>query len=238
MNHYYYLLANLLSVLFPFVLSFDKKVVFYKQWKFLWPGTLITAIFFIIWDHFFTTWQVWTFNPDYILGIYLGNLPVEEILFFFTIPYACVFVYECLNYYVKKEILAKTEPWISYFFISLNIFLVVKFTKQLHTSVTALFIATLLFQLKFVFKSTWLGRFWLAYIVCLIPFLLVNGFLTSLPVFTYHPNMNTGIRINSIPVEDGLYNFLLMLMNIGFFEWFRRKRNAPESKAESLNSNE
>lgn len=238
MNHYYYLLANLLSVLFPFVLSFDKKVAFYKQWKYLWPGTLITGLFFIGWDQLFTTWQIWTFNPEYLLGIYVGVLPVEEILFFFTIPYACTFVYECLNYYIKKDLLQKAEPWFSYLFIVLNIFLIFNFTKQLHTSVTSLFIATLLFQLKLIYKSRWLGRFWLAYLVCLIPFLIVNGILTSLPVFNYHPNMNTGIRIFTIPIEDGFYNFLLMLMNIGFFEWLRRKTKVSPLPIETTRVNE
>ncbi|MFM7727525.1 MAG: lycopene cyclase domain-containing protein, partial [Flavobacteriales bacterium] len=72
-------------------------------------------------------------------------------------------------------------------------------------------------------NPAWLGRFYRSYLVCLIPFLLVNGLLTSLPVVTYNDLENLGIRIHTIPVEDTQYTLLLLLMNVTLFEHFRSK---------------
>src|SRR3712207_5526265 len=104
---YIYLYLNIFTILFPLLRSFDKRVQFYKTWKYLFPAIAINALIFIIWDSIFTHHGVWGFNTDSLLGIYLFNLPLEEILFFITVPYACVFIYECLNVYVKRDLLRK-----------------------------------------------------------------------------------------------------------------------------------
>jgi len=60
-----YLIINGLTILFPFLLSFDKRVHFYKKWRYLFPATVLTALIFIPWDVLFTQWGVWGFNPNY-----------------------------------------------------------------------------------------------------------------------------------------------------------------------------
>jgi lycopene cyclase domain-containing protein len=52
---------------------------------------------------------------------------------------------------------------------------------------------------------------------------VVNGVLTGLPVVIYNNMENSGIRIGTIPVEDFLYNAILLAMNIGLYEWFKLK---------------
>lgn len=64
-----YLLINFLTIIFPLILSFDKKVQFYKKWKFVWPGLMITGLLYLIWDYIFTFNQVWSFNENYIIGV-------------------------------------------------------------------------------------------------------------------------------------------------------------------------
>ena len=90
---------------FPLALSFDRKVAFYKKWKALLPGLLFTAMVFVIWDVWFTREGVWSFNPDYLIGVYILNLPIEEWMFFFVVPFACVFIYECLIAYFQYCVL-------------------------------------------------------------------------------------------------------------------------------------
>ena len=64
----------------PFLLSFDKKVHFYSNWKALFPALLAIGTIFLIWDSYFTTNGVWGFTAEYISGIYIANLPLEEVL--------------------------------------------------------------------------------------------------------------------------------------------------------------
>jgi len=99
--------------------------------------------------------------------------------------------------------------------------------SKLYTSVTFLLTAFFILCHLFIFKSTYLGRFYFAYMFIIIPFIIVNGILTGSmiegEVVWYDNAQNLGIRIFTIPIEDSVYGLLLILMNITLFEWFRNK---------------
>ncbi len=107
MDNWLYIFINLGAISVPFIASFDRRLRFDKQWRFLFPAMLLTMLIFIPWDMLKTSLGVWGFNPKYITGYYIGNLPVEEWMFFIAIPYACLFTYHALNYLVKKDFLGK-----------------------------------------------------------------------------------------------------------------------------------
>ena len=222
---YTYLLINFFTLLFPLALSFDKKVAFYKKWKFLWPGLVITGIVFLFWDVLFTVDGVWSFNPKYTIGINILQLPVEEILFFLTVPFACTFIYACLNYYMKREMDMRLTRIISNVVIILCILVLIFYHHQLYTRVTFTLVAFLVILLQFIYKARWLNRFYMAFLVALVPFYIINGILTSLPVVVYNNAQNMGMRLYTIPVEDHSYLAALLLMNIGFYEYFRAKKS-------------
>ncbi len=220
---YSYLLINFLSVIFPILLSFDGRVRFYKSWKYIWPGLLITGLLFLVWDIFFTVKGVWSFNPNYILGITLFNLPLEEILFFLTIPFSCIFIYACLNYYVKWQIPNRIIRIINNFLIAVSVAILLFFYNRLYTLINFGTLLLLLLFLVYVLKVKWLNRFYLAYFVSLIPFYIVNGILTSIPIVSYNNTENLAVRLGTIPVEDHFYLMSLLLMNIAFFEYYRKR---------------
>jgi len=229
LKQYLYLLLDLLTILFPFIFSFYSKVNFSKKWKYLWIAILIPGVIFILWDELFTQLNVWGFNPEYLTGIYLGSLPLEEVLFFICIPYACVFTFEALNYLVKEDYLARYKRIISLTLIS-GVVIVAAFSlDKWYTATTFIGLATYLIILEFFLNSAFLSRFYFSYIFLLIPFLLVNGILTGSfiegEVVWYNDAENLGIRIGTIPVEDVFYGMLLLLMNVSVFEWLQRKKN-------------
>ncbi len=226
-SHYTYLLLNLVCVLFPFVLSFDKKVAFYKTWKYLFPAILINGVFFILWDILFTAKGVWGFNPDYILGIYIFNLPLEEVLFFLCVPYSCVFIYEVFNAYVKRDVLGGCGQRISVLLSVILLALCIIYYDRLYTLVNAGLCLILLVFATFVIKFKNLGRFYLAYLVSLIPFLICNGILTKLPVVIYNDNENMALRIYTIPVEDVFYCLSLLLIPILLMDYFKSRKENP-----------
>jgi lycopene cyclase domain-containing protein len=221
---YSYLLINFLTVFFPIVLSFDKRVAFFKNWKFVFPGLLITGLLFLFWDYLFTIYGVWSFNADYIIGFHILDLPIEEILFFITVPFACVFVYECLNYYVKPDLLKQFSSPISYFLIVFSILMLILFYDRVYSLITFGLLAVVLIITEFVVKSKIMGRFYLAYLVSLIPFYIVNGLLTSIPIVMYNDAENVAFRVGTIPFEDHFYSLSMLLINILLFEYFRNRK--------------
>ena len=221
---YIYLYLNLFTIFFPFVLSFDKRVQFYKNWPFLFPAIIVNALIFIAWDSTFTRIGVWGFNPDYLLGIYLFGLPLEEILFFITVPYACVFIYETLNAYISKDFLQPFAPAISLGLLLVLVPLGLFFLPRLYTSVTFLALAVMQVVHYWLLKNRVLGRFYVAYFVHLIPFLLVNGVLTAIPIVWYNNNYNLGLRLTTIPIEDTMYSMLMLLLTITVYEYLKRRK--------------
>lgn len=222
-KHYTYLLINFLTIFFPLILSFDKKVRFYTQWKYIFPGLLITGLIFLIWDYIFTLYDVWSFNKEYVIGTWFMNLPLEEILFFITVPFACLFIYECLNAYIKNDILGKYARAITVGFLVLSLVLLTLFFDRVYTLITfgLLALMSVYILLKGEKKA---GRFYLAYFISLIPFYVVNGLLTSIPVVLYNDEENMGVRVGTIPFEDHFYSLAMLLMNMLFFEYFRGKK--------------
>ncbi len=218
-----YLLINFLTIFFPIVLSFDKRVAFFKSWAYVFPGLLITGLLFLFWDYLFTIYGVWSFNPEYIIGFHILDLPIEEILFFITVPFACIFVYECLNYYVKPDLLKRFSSPISYFLIAFSILMLVLFYDRVYPLITFGLLAVVLIITEFVVKSTIMSRFYLAYLVSLIPFYLVNGLLTSIPIVMYNNAEIISFRVGTIPFEDHFYSLSMLLINILLFEYFRKR---------------
>ena len=224
MEKYLYLLINLFTISFPLIRSFEKRIAFVKKWPALFPSILISGAFFIIWDHIFTMMGIWEFNPRYILGIYLFDLPIEEWLFFITVPFACVFIYEVLNYFFPHDVFKKVAGRLTYFLIPFFLIIGLWNLDKWYTSVNFLIAAGMLSIHLFLFEQKFLGKFYLAYLVHLLPFLILNGVLTGAfteeAVVVYNNAENLSLRIFTIPIEDSVYSFTLLLMNITLFEKF------------------
>ena len=223
-----YLFLNLVSVSIPLILSFDRKVHYYKRWKYLFPAIGISLAIFIIWDVIFTHHGVWGFNPLHLTGIEIVNLPLEECLFFVTVPYASVFLYDVFKAYIPRDPFARISRGISFFLIGfLLIFALLNYDK-IYTFITFFFLSIYILVLELVFKVKYMGRFYFAYMFVLIPFLLVNGVLTGSfieeEVVWYNNLENLGVRIFTIPVEDAFYGMLLILMNVSIYEYLQQRK--------------
>lgn len=225
--NYTYLLINIAVVFFPLILSFDKKVHFVSKWKFVLPAVLLTGLIFLIWDVLFTKLNVWSFNPNYILGVNLFGLPFEEILFFLTVPYACIFIYECLNTYFPSNTFQKYSFSLSNLLLGVCVAILFFGYKGWYTLINFGFLFVLLGYVEYVnTKFRFMFRFYRAYLVSLIPFYIVNGFLTAIPIVIYNSKEILGMRIGTIPFEDHFYLMGLLLMNIYLYEFFKSRKSS------------
>lgn len=214
--------------IFPFLFGFIPKPSFYKAMPGVFLANLPVTLLFILWDIWFTHRGVWGFSEHYTLGSGLLGLPMEECLFFIIIPLSCTFIYWSINTVVPKEPLAGMERMISGVLILFFFAVGILNWGHIYTSTTAFLAGFLLIYHMLFIPGGYRGRFYLAYLVTCIPFLIVNGILTGSftesPVVMYHPEAIVGWRVVTVPVEDFSYSFLLLLSNITLFEWLQARR--------------
>ena len=100
-------------------------------------------------------------------------------------------------------------------------FFSVLYSDKLYTLVCFSLTSLSLFILS-LYNPNWIGSFFRTYLVSLIPFLLINGFLTGSftenPIVSYNANHIIGIRIINIPIEDSMYCLLMLLIVIATYE--------------------
>jgi lycopene cyclase domain-containing protein len=94
--------------------------------------------------------------------------------------------------------------------------------ERAYTAMTFLSTGVLLLLFRFVFRVDWLDRMFTTYLFLLLPFFIVNGILTGTglkePIVWYDNEENLAIRILTIPVEDIVYGFELIVITIFGFE--------------------
>ncbi|MCD6020189.1 MAG: rane protein [Bacteroidetes bacterium] len=222
-SHYTYLLLELTFVFLPLALSFHKKIAFYKLWEFLFPAMFTSTVFFISWGMFFTSQGIKRFNPDYISGIYLFNLPLEEVLFFICIPYTCVFIYEVLNVYVKRDVIGTCGTRVSILLSVLSLIACLIFYDRTLTLVNAGICIALILSGTFIYRFRNLGRFYLSFVVSLIPFLIFSGFVSGLPIVSYDNSESMNIRLGTIPLEEIFFCLGLMLSTVLIMDYLKER---------------
>jgi lycopene cyclase domain-containing protein len=214
-----YLLLDIGSLLIPLIFSFHPKLKFYKEWPFVIPAILSSGIFFLFWDIWFTEMGVWGFNEAYLSGTYIWSLPIEEWLFFFCIPYACLFTHHCLKILLADK-LFPSLIWTKRIGLTiiavLFVFLLVFMDKSY--ALSASFLALILTMYAVKKESKEFRKFLVSYAVILLPFVLINGILTGHftadPVVWYNDDENMGMRFLSIPWDDFIYNYSLFLFPV------------------------
>ena len=223
---YLYLLLNLGSISIPLLYSFNKKMNFIKQWKTVFMAIILVAIFFIIWDVIFTKNGIWGFNEAYHLPYKIAGLPIDEMLFFICIPYASIFIHYSLEYFKPKVLLSdKIVNQITYFLLIVTaitlFFNLDKWYTSINYSLLILTLLVALFLAKYILK-----RFYISFVIILVPFLIVNGILTGSfipePVVWYNNTENLGIRLFTIPIEDIGYAFSMLFWVVFLNEQFKK----------------
>lgn len=223
-----YFLLLLITISFPLLRSFEHRVKYYSKWPPLGLAMMCTGIIFISWDVIFTKMGVWGFNDRYLSGIYLIQLPIEEWLFFVCAPFASIFIYENVIYFIKRPfnnfLAHKTFFLVGVFLIALSFI----FFEKAYTFYNFLGCGILLILHAKVFKATYASHFIIGYLIHLVPFLMVNGILTGSfldePIVFYNNADILGIRIGTVPVEDSIYALFLLLLNVSFYEYFKKLR--------------
>ncbi len=218
-----YLLINLFTILIPVSLSFEKNLKFYRNFKPLSVSIFIVGGTYIIWDVIATMRGDWMFNAEYLVGLDIINLPLEEILFFITVPYATIFIYETGKFYLKDRDLNVDKsmfaiPGILFFVVGIS------FLSQYYTVTVMIFSSLFIFTAMILYPQILQSKiYWMWIAFTYIPFFIVNYILTSLPIVLYNPDAIWGIRITTIPFEDFFYSFSMLSLYLLVYLIFKER---------------
>lgn len=233
MIQYTYLLINFFTVIVCFIFSFHPKIRFYRHFGAFIKASLLVGLVFVLWDIWFTKHGVWWFNYQYLIGIKISELPIEEILFFICIPFSCIFTYFCLDKFFKLDWKPDSEKIFVVISSILFLGIALYFQDRIYTFVTFLSASISLLVLYFFLKINWIGKATVIYLILMPGFVTVNGILTGTgldaPIVNYNPEDFIGFRILTIPIEDVFYGYEMILWNLFFFYKFKK----PETEAET-----
>ncbi len=202
-------------------MSFNRNLRFYRKWPFAFASIALVMVPFIIWDSLVTD-SHWWFNEAYTLSLRIAGLPLGEWLFFFTVPFACLFTWESIRHHARNRSNDKLRLIPSLFLVAVPTGTIFWGIGKEYTGLVLIFLGitafldlvlnTNLFRQKDTYK-------FLAILTGLI--LVFNGYLTTRPVVLYDPQYQSDFRILTIPIEDFGYGFSLMLLCVIIYEKLR-----------------
>ena len=98
-----YLALNLFIIAVPLWYTPDKRTAYYRRLPALGFSIAVVSTCYLVWDILVTAQGEWSFNSRYLTGVQIFNIPLEEVLFFITVPYSCLFIYEVVLYATKSS---------------------------------------------------------------------------------------------------------------------------------------
>lgn len=231
MNHFEYLLFN--TVIFGLA-SLSALAAHVATQKVQFPRIIPTCIAFllvslpyIIWDAFVTNWW-WEFSEIYILGTYLGPLPIEEVLFFGVVPWSCLVIWVNLHKNISGAFDAKVDQFLAAFGAILLCYSL--FESWWYSAAIAM--GVVCFALGSAYNYQWL-RQKASVLFLTITFGLTcvfNGYLTARPIVIYNETVKSNLNLGSIPAEDIVYGLILVGATAQVYDYAAKKLKArPES---------
>ena len=220
--NYEYLIFNAIVISGPAFFGSLKCCYIWNHLKPMLIAIAIPAIPFLLWD-MFVTGTHWHFNPEYVSGIKIINLPIEEILFFITVPFACLFTWEMIIRRAKeKQIDLHGLRLLLYLALPAGIYFFSIGKQYTGLTLSFIFIANLVDQ--FLKTNLLFDKRFYFYLLLIVIFTLIfNGYLTWRPVVTYGVEYQLDFRIITIPVEDFFYGISLLWMNTSLCKFLLRK---------------
>jgi lycopene cyclase domain-containing protein len=220
-----YLLLNLLIVIGPLLLSFDQKVRYVKYWKKAFLGIGLVMIPFLVWDAA-VSGSHWHFNEAFTLPFRLLGLPPGEILFFVSVPFACLFIWQIL---VTHQKITLVNNLIFLFLIAgVGCLLGILFMLwgKLYTSIVCFALAFVILMDRMLKTYVLSQRRTVLFLILLTGLIFIfNGYLTARPVVLYESRYLTNLRLWSIPIEDFGYGYALILLCTILFEKLKARFN-------------
>lgn len=218
-----YIFFNLLVLAGPLFFSFDARVRYVRHWPAALLAAAVLLVPFVIWDSL-VTGRHWWFNQRYTSGTFLGVLPLGEWLFFLSVPFASLFIWEILRSYRPARHSPRHSGRFGWIWLGLPIAALLLWLGKEYTALV-IFAFVLMAQADIHFggRVITMANIWPYFAILFGLMLFFNGYLTARPVVLYDPQYQLDWRLITIPAEDFLYGYSLILGCTSLFEKLRNK---------------
>jgi len=221
MTQLYPLLISILIFVATLILFFQKRLLVQPEIRQSLISALMAVLFYFPMDFCFSILEIWKFNFSKLLGLEIAFVPVEYLLLNFSMSFFYLFLFLSSRSIVKSKRLRGIHyVATSLFVVALSVFLIL----HLDQTYTAISISIFLFLmiLQLINGRRYMGWYYLSLLIALIPIILIQYFLTSLPLITYNQSSILGLKTGPIPIENYLYQACLSLNVIIIYEWLGR----------------
>lgn len=216
----FYALFNLVVFAEPLIFTLVFMPWFWRQWQVVLGVFVFVALPWLWLDTISFARGWWNYNEAFIFGPRLFNLPLEEVCFFVSVPFAAMVVWALINYKVPGTVKkGRARLGLAFIAAAALIFVAVFFRERTVVEVLLL-LATV--SILWFSPIIYTRAFWWWNLTSLGLLLLFQTVLAGMPVFLYNDTFASGIRVGTIPLEDFLYNFSLLNMVALAFSSFRR----------------
>jgi lycopene cyclase domain-containing protein len=104
---YLLLMGGCLAITLPLEFVFGARV--WRRPRRLVKAMAVPVLIFVIWDVYAIARDHWGYNPEYVTGWELpGSLPIEELVFFITIPICSLLTLEAVRRVLGGQV---RLPW-------------------------------------------------------------------------------------------------------------------------------
>lgn len=225
---YEYLIFNIIVISGPLFFGSLKKFYFLNHLRNAFISILLTAIPFIIWD-IIVTERHWFFADKFTLDLRIFGLPIEEILFFITVPYACLFTWQMLKKFGNNNsvIQKKENAKILIFSVTVIALAIINFLDgKEYTGLAFFFFGISILFDRYIGSQIITKKIFIYYFLLVSIFTLIfNGYLTWRPIVTYDIAYQLDFRIFTVPIEDFFFGYALLIFSTSIFEKLVRTKS-------------
>lgn len=223
--NYVFISCDLLLLIVPLILGFNKAVHFSQLLKPSLLASFFMAMLCSSLSYALVSSKIIGFNDDFTIGLSILTLPIEEILFYFSFPFFSIFIYENLKYSLQDSSLKWVNLSVRLFIPLLSLYIALIEDSGIYTLVV-LALSTGVFILWNCYA--YLKKIALTYLVCILPYLfcsyLLIGTERNTSAIWHNESQQLSLKLSTLPLEEILDGFALMAASMILFEILQKVR--------------
>lgn len=217
-----FLLIDLFLLLIPFCFLIGRNALAPKQLLKLVIPSLVSTVIFTEMAIFWAGLQVISFDHTHILGGFYRLLPTAYYLFIFSFSFAGLGVYHFLNLKFTNNDWQKYSLAVSNLLLGVCVaFLFFAYTKW-YTVVIFAFLLLLLFFIEYKNELRFMYRFYRAFAVMLLPFLICYGLISNSSL-SHNLAETAELSLFNTPFESVFMMMGMLLLTVYVFEFIKSR---------------